>query len=122
MMFLVRTNGKSPDAAGIAVKFRRATPADPPGSAGSIDFFCVGEAPALAALREVGWNIIDLHDGYYEDGNGGGVVIWGQGRYWEIRDTPLTVKEAVGPAESAAEERAAEHVNVRSAIFGGKAP
>jgi hypothetical protein len=122
MMFLVRTNGKSPDAAGIAVKLRRATPAHPPGSAGSIDFFCVGEAPALAALREAGWNIIDMHDGYYEDGNGGGVVIWGQGRYWEIRDTPLTVKEAVGPAESAAEECAAEHVNVRGAIFGGKTP
>jgi hypothetical protein len=122
MMFLVRTNGKSPDAAGVAVKLCRATPEHLPGSAGSIDFFCVGEAAALAVLRETGWVVVDLHDGYYEDGNGGGVVIWGQGRYWEIRDTPLTVKEAVGATEPAAEERSAEHPDVRGAIFGGTTP
>ena len=119
MMFLVRTpTGEAPNAAGIIVKLRRATPGHQPGSLGNVDFFCVGEAPVAAALRESGWNVIDLHDGYYEDGNGGGVAIWGQGRYWEIRDTPLSVREAVGPTEHAAAESGDEQVNVRGAIFG----
>jgi len=50
---------------------------------------------------------------------GGGVAISGQGRYWEIRDTLSTVKDAAGPAATAASSKAeAEHVNVRGAIFG----
>jgi hypothetical protein len=118
MMFVVRSDGKTPEAAGLTVKVRRATPEYVPGSAGSVDFFCVGEVPALAALREAGWNVVDLHDGYYEDGNGGGVAIWGQGRYWEIRDTPLNVREAVGPSEPAEGGASGEQVNVRGAIFG----
>ena len=52
-----------------------------PDAAGKSDFFCVGEAEAMTALREAGWNIVDLHDGYYEDGIGGGVGIWGHGKY-----------------------------------------
>jgi hypothetical protein len=121
MMFIVRSAGERPDAAGIRIKLDRKTPATVPDATGKTDFFCVGEAEAVAALREAGWNVVDLHDGYYEDGAGGGVGIWGQGRYWEIRDTPFTVKEAVGPAgEAAAAPGAAEgeQVNVRGAIFG----
>ena len=50
---------------------------------------------------------------------GGGIAISGQGRYWEIRDTLSTVKDAAGPAATAASSKAeAEHVNVRGAIFG----
>jgi hypothetical protein len=46
-------------------------------------------------------------------------VSLGQGRYWEIRDTLFTVKDAAGRAETAASSKAeAEHVNVRGAIFG----
>jgi hypothetical protein len=73
----------------------------------------------MAALGASGWTIVELHDGYYEDGKGGGVGIWGQGKYWEIRATPFTIKEVVGP--SAAPEAGAgdgEQVNVRGAIFG----
>ncbi len=33
-----------------------------------------------------------VHDGWYADDTGGGVAIWGQGRHWEIRDTPFTVR------------------------------
>jgi len=119
MMFIIRSSGKPPEATDIVVKLSRATPASVPDAAGKTDFFCVGAAEAMAALHAVGWMIIELHDGYYEDGRGGGVAIWGQGRYWEIRDTPFTVKEAVGPtaaAEAGAEE--GEQVNVRGAIFG----
>jgi hypothetical protein len=121
MMFIVRTAGERPDAAAIRIKLSRKTPATVPDGAGKTDFFCVGEVEATTALRAAGWNIVDLHDGYYEDGGGGGVGIWGQGKYWEIRDTPFTVKEAVGPTgqtESGTAEGEHEQVNVRGAIFG----
>jgi hypothetical protein len=119
MMFIVRSTGAQPEAPGIQVKLRRKTPANLPDAEGKTDFFCVGEAAAMAALDASGWTIVELHDGYYEDGSGGGVGIWGHGKYWEIRDTPFTIKEAVGPTP-AAEARTAEgeQVNVRGAIFG----
>ena len=60
---------------------------------------------AVAALHGRGLDVVRLHDGYYADGSGGGIVIFGHGRYWEIRDTPFTVKEAVGPAETATSSR-----------------
>jgi hypothetical protein len=119
MMFIVRTVGEPPPAANIQVKLNRKTPPTVPDATGKTDFFCVGEVEAIAALRAAGWNVVDLHDGYYDDGAGGGVGIWGQGKYWEIRDTPFTVKEAVGPAGAAQVAPAeGEQVNVRGAIFG----
>lgn len=119
MMFIIRGAGERPDRQDVAVKLSRATPATVPDAAGRTDFFCVGNVEAIAALRDAGWNVVELRDGYYEDGAGGGVAVWGQGKYWEIRDTHFTVKEAVGPAghsETAPAE--GEHVNVRGAIFG----
>lgn len=119
MMFIVRSTGERPEMPGIAVKLSRATPPTVKDGAGKTDFFCVGEAEAVASLRESGWQVVELRDGYYEDGRGGGVAIWGQGKYWEIRSEPLTVVEAVGPAarpETAPAE--GEHVEVRRAIFG----
>jgi hypothetical protein len=119
MMFIIRSSGERPEGAGIQVKLSRATPANLPDAAGKTDFFCVGEAEVIATLRAAGWPIVELHDGYYEDGRGGGVAIWGQGKYWEIRDTPFTVKEAVGPTgEAKASTAEGEHVEVRGAIFG----
>ena len=119
MMFIVRSAGERPDAAGIRIKLSRKTPSIVSDATGKTDFFCVGEAEAVAALREAGWNIVDLHDGYYEDGAGGGVGIWGQGKYWEIRETPFTVTLAVGPTgETEAGTAEGDHVNVRGAIFG----
>ena len=118
MMFIIRSAGEWPDRADIDVKLSRDTPEIVSGAAGTTDFFCVGEAEAMPTLRAAGWNVVELHDGYYEDGAGGGVAIWGQGRYWEIRDTPFTVKEAVGAAGSGAAPRESEHVEVRRAIFG----
>jgi hypothetical protein len=117
MMFIIRSRGEQPEAPGIQVKLSRATPANLPDAEGKTDFFCVGEAEVMAALA--GWTIVELHDGYYEDGLGGGVGIWGQGKYWEIRDTPFTIKGAVGPTAAAEPATAeTEEVNVRGAIFG----
>ena len=119
MMFIVRSAGAPPEADGVQVKLSRTTPPTVQDAAGQTDFFCIGDAESMAALRAAGCTVVELRDGYYEDGRGGGVAIWGQGRYWEIRDTPLTVKEAVGPntdGTTAAGE--GEHVEVRRAIFG----
>ena len=119
MMFVVRNTGEPPQAPGIQIKLSRKTPPTVPDAVGKTDFFCVGEAEAMAALRASGRIIVELHDGYYEDGLGGGVGIWGHGRYWEIRDTPFTVKEAIGPTgEAEAAQAEGEQVNVRGAIFG----
>jgi hypothetical protein len=120
MMFIVRSRGERPNAATIAIKAVRRTPAIVPDGAGKTDYFCVGEAAAAAALSAEGWDVVALRDGWYADDSGGGVAIWGQGKYWEVRDTPLTVKEAVGPAGEAArfDGRAGDLVNVRGAVFG----
>lgn len=100
------------------------TPAILPDSAGSIDFFCVGDPGAAAAA---GWPVVDLHDGWYADDLGGGAAIWGHGKFWEVRDTPFHVTQACGAADAmallpGAEKRhddAAASVNVRNAIFRG---
>ena len=90
-----------------------------PNAAGKIDYFCVAEEAAVAKLHDQGFEVVRLRDGWYADDSGGGIVIFGHGRFWEVRDTPFTVKEAAGPAETAAPDRAdPEQVNVRSAIFG----
>jgi hypothetical protein len=119
MMFIVRSADASPEMPGVMVKLSRDTPPTVKDGAGQTDFFCVGEEAAIASLRDAGWQIVELRDGYYEDGRGGGVAIWGHGKYWEIRDTPFTVKEAVGPSgQASATPGDGEHVEVRRAIFG----
>jgi hypothetical protein len=120
MMFLVRTAGPPPQSPGIEVKLTRKTPEIVPNGAGMTDLFCVGEDEAAAALRSNGFELVELRDGWYADDRGGGVAIFGHGRYWEIRDTLFTVAEACGPGGIGSESRAAagEHVEVRRAIFG----
>jgi hypothetical protein len=47
------------------------------------------------------------------------VAIWGQGRYWEVRDTPFSVREAAGPeGEMPGEAENGSVVDVRKSIFG----
>jgi hypothetical protein len=119
MMFIVRSAGLRPDMPGITVKLSRDTPDIVTDGTGKTDFFCLGAEAAIAALRDSGSRVVELRDGWYEDGRGGGVAIWGQGKYWEIRSDPLTVIEAVGPAPtSETAPPQAEHVEVRRAIFG----
>ena len=94
-----------PPDADLRVVLVRATPSIVSNSAGFFDLFCVGEASALGRMGERGWNVVPLGDGWYADDGEGGVAVWGQGRYWEVRDTPFSITEAVGPA-GAAQERA----------------
>jgi hypothetical protein len=119
MMFIVRTGGKAPTGPAIDVKASRRTPDAVSGGASKTDYFCVGDAEAVAALRAGASDVVELRDGWYAGDNGGGIAISGHGRYWEIRDTLFTVKEAVGPAGTTAPaDASAELVNVRGAIFG----
>ena len=120
MMFIIRSSGAPPGTDSVAIKAARKTPAIVPNGAGKTDYFCVAETGVVPVLREQGWEVVDLRDGWYADDAGGGIGIFGHGKYWEVRDTPLTVKEAVGPAGEAAQSQAAsgDLVNVRGAIFG----
>jgi len=125
MMFIVRT--ETAHVPPLDVRMVRQTPAVLPDSAGRIDFFCLGDP---VAARAAGWAVVPVHDGWYADDHGGGVAIWGQGMFWEVRDTPFSVKQACR-AEDAALARAganrmandiaedATTVNVRQAIFRG---
>jgi hypothetical protein len=118
MMFIIRSSERSPPKS-VVVKVVRGTPAIVPQGAGKTDYFCVGGAENIAVLRAEGWEIVELRDGWYEDDAGGGVVISGHGKYWEIRDTPFTVKESGGPAgEAGGSAGSEEPVNVRGAVFG----
>jgi hypothetical protein len=120
MMFIIRSAGDPPTRPGLRIALTRKTPGIVPNAAGKSDHFCIGEAADIAALREACCEIVELRDGWYSDDSGGGVGISGHGRYWEIRDTPLTVKEAVGPAGAPepSVEGGGEQVNIRKAIFG----
>jgi hypothetical protein len=113
MMFIIRTGGEQPSGNGYAIRLTRRTPALI--SAGKLDFFCDGDPDAATAQQ---LNVVSVHDGWYADDTGGGVAIWGQGRFWEIRDTPFTVQEtsADGPIQPASAD--GDVVNVRQAIFG----
>lgn len=107
-LFIIRNEGQRPGD--VEVKLRRCSP----GSA-QADWFVLGD-PETA--RGAGHHVVALHDGWYADDTGGGVAVFGP--YWEIRDTPFTVREAApDPAPLPRQDgHNDETVNVRRAIFG----
>ena len=123
MMFIVRAQddaaARRPSDLGIRIALTRRTPSLVADSDdGLIDLFCIGDEAAAERLQAAGCTIILLRDGWYQDDAGGGVTIWGQGAYWEIRDTPFTIKEASGPALEADADASGEALDVRRGIFG----
>jgi hypothetical protein len=116
MIFIIRTEaGRVPP---LDIKLVRQTPAILPDSAGLQDFFCLGDPDAAKAA---GWPVVPVHDGWYADDGSGGMAIWGQGMFWEVRDTPFTVQQACGPDSwpPGLKHDAEAEVNVRQAIFRG---
>ncbi len=113
VMFIIRNDGQHP--ADAAVKLQRRTPELVTNGAASVDWFIVGDPEAA---RRTGHTVVALHDGWYADDTGGGVVIFGP--YWEIRDTPFTVREASSDPSPVipTDDNATEIINVRKAIFG----
>jgi len=96
-MFIVRSLGEAPP--GVRVALTRRTPPIVADANGQVDLFCVGEDTERERLREQGWQVVPLHDGWYADDARGGVAVWGQARYWEVRDTPFGIKERDGSPE-----------------------
>lgn len=119
-MFIVRTRGDRPDDPRVRVAARRATPDSVPNGAGQTDLFCVGDEAALERLEQQGWAVVRLRDGWYQGDGEGGVAIWGQGEFWEVRDTPFTVREAAGPSvdPGAGAGGGDQNLDVRRGIFG----
>ncbi len=113
MIFIIRIAGGPPP---FDIKMVRKTPAIVPDSADQTDYFCLGD-PAEAG----DWPVVRVHDGWYADDGIGGMAIWGQGRFWEVRDTPFTIREACGPEASPGGQTKDQDgaVNVRQAIFRG---
>jgi hypothetical protein len=128
MMFIVRRRGDRPTdlvlAPGVRIALVRKTPSIVAEHDDQIDLFCVADDAAPDRLRSDGHTVVLLRDGWYQADDAGGVAIWGQGLYWEVRDTPFSVKEAAGPgsdgapSEDIADEANPGEVNVRRAIFG----
>jgi hypothetical protein len=122
MMAIVRASEQWrecwPDDANVRIALVRRTPSIVADGEGQHDLFCVGDEAALARLGAGGWAVVPLRDGWYQDDGEGGVAIWGQGRYWEIRDTPFSVVEAAGPSSDASAEVGGEALDVRKGIFG----
>jgi len=123
VIFIVRGNDHwrecwPPDARARIVLVRQ-TPSIVASEPEQTDLFCVGEEAEADRFRERGWSVVRLHDGWYADDGEGGVAVWGQGAYWEVRDTPFSVKEAAGPSGEAADDgEGGETVDVRKGIFG----
>ena len=116
MIFIIRT--QAGDVPPLDIKMVRQTPVIVPDSAGRVDFFCLGEPDAA---KQAGWPVVPVHDGWYADDSTGGMAIWGQGMFWEVRDTLFTIKQACGPEAwppRLAHDRDTE-VNMRQAIFQG---
>src|SRR4051812_8220538 len=122
-MFIVRVRGERPDdellGADLRVALIRRTPDIVAEHPDEIDLFCVADDAAPERLRAAGWTVVTLRDGWYQADDAGGVGIWGQGLYWEVRETPFSVRKAAGPGGIAADvDNASGEVNVRRAIFG----
>ena len=116
MIFIVRTEADRVPP--LDIRMVRLTPVIVPNSIGCVDFFCLGDPDAAEAA---GWPVVPVHDGWYADDGIGGMAIWGQGLFWEIRDTPFTVRQACGPEAWPAPRSHDEspEINLRQAIFRG---
>jgi hypothetical protein len=116
MIFIIRTATAA--APPFDIKLTRQTPATVPNSANHRDHFCLADPEAAT---QAGWQVTPVHDGWYADDQGGGMAIWGQGMFWEVRDTPFTVHQACGPEAWPADKNPAPDtdLNVRQAIFRG---
>ena len=85
-MFIVRTAGPPPD---LEVALVRRTPDLVRTAEDERDYFCLADGSAAQHLASTGWTVVPLKDGWYDDDQGGGVAVWGSGRYFELRQTRL---------------------------------
>jgi hypothetical protein len=92
-LFIVRATSAPPD---VEVKVARRTPAIVRTADDERDFFCLGDDAVAESLAARGWTVVPVKDGWYDDDTGGGVGVWGDGRYFELRDTLFTTVADAG--------------------------
>jgi hypothetical protein len=83
-LFIVRGACGPPD---VQVKLVRQTPAIVRTADDQRDYFCLADEAAAERLVGLGWTVVPVKDGWYDDDTGGGVAVWGSGRYFELRKT-----------------------------------
>ena len=91
MLFILRAT--APPPAEVEVVLARQTPPILRTADDQRDYFCLADDATIEALSARGWPVVPVHDGWYDDDTGGGVAVWGNGRYFELRDTLFTVRE-----------------------------
>ena len=89
-LFIVRATHPPP---GLDIELVRQTPEIVRTAPNQHDYFCLADDPTIERLSVEGWSVVPVHDGWYDDDTGGGVAVWGNGRYFELRDTLFTVRQ-----------------------------
>ena len=89
-LFIIRS--ADPPPSDVRVQLVRQTPAIVRTAADQRDYFCLGDDAAVERLTAAGWTALPAQDGWYDDDTGGGVAVWGNGRYYEFRDSLFTVR------------------------------
>lgn len=118
-MVIVRGPHARPAFDGVRVMLTRKTPPYVKGGAqNQTDYFVLADDEALERCKAQGSTVVELTDGWYPADDDGGVVIWGRGKYWEVRDTTFKVKENIGALDRPTEKTEGEILNVRQAILG----
>jgi hypothetical protein len=90
-LFIVRA--AEPPPSEVHVELVRRTPAIVRTAADQRDYFCLGDDAAVERLAAAGWTVVPVRDGWYDDDTGGGVAVWGSGRYFEFRDSHFSVRK-----------------------------
>ena len=88
-LFIVRASLEPPD---VQIQLVRSTPSIVRSAEDQRDYFCLGDDATIERLTADGWLVVPVQDGWYDDDTGGGVAVWGNGRYFELRDTLFSVR------------------------------
>jgi hypothetical protein len=89
-LVIVRTT--EPPPPGLDVQLVRRTPPIVRTADNQRDYFCLADDATIARLSADGWQVVSVHDGWYDDDTGGGVAVWGNARHFELRDTLFTLR------------------------------
>jgi hypothetical protein len=119
LLFIVRSVAPLSD---LHVKLARGTPEMVRTAEGQQDYFVLGDQALMDRLAAEGARVVPLKDGWYADDKGGGVAVWGGGRFFELRSTMFSVRECIRPDTVVSSEETGspqETFNIRRAILGG---
>ena len=90
-LFILRTTGPPPPD--LEVQLARQTPPLVRTADNQRDYFCLADEATINRLAAQGWPVVPVHDGWYDNDSGGGLAVWGNARYFELRDTLFTARQ-----------------------------